>query len=236
MYEARRLRRGPDESGNDGRATKTNDEKAGEGNHSRPSEPARVTRGPGDRIRARRRAAGGAVGLQALAPTRRMTKGGGRGEQPPERPRGTMGGRRQDSSPTASRRRSRGPAGACSDQAHDERRWEGRNSRPSDPEGQWAGGDRIRARRRAEGGAVGLKACRSDQTNEVRMVGATGFEPATSRSQSERSTRLSYAPPTELRIVLQPCSNRMGRRHARAPTGTRPPREHRPTKRVNRAH
>src|SRR5512146_1486399 len=26
------------------------------------------------------------------------------------------------------------------------------------------------------------------------MVGATGFEPATSRSQSERSTRLSYAP------------------------------------------
>ena len=26
------------------------------------------------------------------------------------------------------------------------------------------------------------------------MVGATGFEPATSRSQSERSTRLSHAP------------------------------------------
>src|SRR3954453_493795 len=29
------------------------------------------------------------------------------------------------------------------------------------------------------------------------MVGATGFEPATSRSQSERSTRLSYAPSHE---------------------------------------
>ena len=26
------------------------------------------------------------------------------------------------------------------------------------------------------------------------MVGATGFEPATSRSQTERSTKLSYAP------------------------------------------
>jgi hypothetical protein len=30
--------------------------------------------------------------------------------------------------------------------------------------------------------------------NPLKVVGATGFEPATSRSQSERSTRLSHAP------------------------------------------
>ena len=33
------------------------------------------------------------------------------------------------------------------------------------------------------------------------VVGATGFEPTTSCSQSKRSTRLSYAPPTTSRLI-----------------------------------
>ena len=98
--------------------------------------------------------------------------------------RGAVGA--EDSSPTASRRRSAGLKAA----APTRRATRGRS------------GPRIRARRRAEGGSRGPEGCRSDQTSSARMVGATGFEPATSRSQSERSTRLSYAPPTEFRIVL----------------------------------
>ena len=45
------------------------------------------------------------------------------------------------------------------------------------------------------------------------MVGATGFEPATSCSRSRRATGLRYAPP----------NNRMVKRVADAPVGIRTP-------------
>ena len=45
-----------------------------------------------------------------------------------------------------------------------------------------------------------------------KMVGARGFEPPTSRSRTERSTRLSHAPTTKLcrhsRCAVPPVSNR----------------------------
>src|SRR6187399_2743503 len=50
------------------------------------------------------------------------------------------------------------------------------------------------------------------------MVGATGFEPATSRSQSERSTRLSYAPSHEgSRLSLRWVASAESRRISRDP-------------------
>ena len=39
------------------------------------------------------------------------------------------------------------------------------------------------------------------------MVGATGFEPATSRSRTERSTRLSHAPTEQLSVARKATLN-----------------------------
>jgi hypothetical protein len=46
------------------------------------------------------------------------------------------------------------------------------------------------------------------------VVGAAGFEPATSWSQTKRSTKLSYAPtrtPQEYRPVQAPCNDNFNR-------------------------
>src|SRR3954452_19875280 len=45
----------------------------------------------------------------------------------------------------------------------------------------------------------------------LRRVGATGFEPAASRSQSGRSTKLSYAPRSGMDRRTRPARSRAGR-------------------------
>ena len=61
-----------------------------------------------------------------------------------------------------------------------------------------------------------LPACRLSLALYWTMVGATGFEPATSCSRSRRSTGLSYAPP----ICPYPLANSLALHHAPGETRT----------------